>query len=143
MPVTSQCEETPLEANLAWSHQASRPFRSPVRLTRVRGFLDDLQQAHPSQRGPLSVSLELQADCFAGVWGHAAYDQGKVSRTEIADALDAAAAVGDDRIQRATRGRVSPETFTHGSSASRQKWFTVGMQTGDPVACDTFQASAR
>jgi hypothetical protein len=82
--------------------------------------------AHPSQRGPLSVSLELQADCFAGVWGHAAYDQGKVSRTEIADALDAAAAVGDDRIQRATRGRVLPETFTHGSSASRQKWFTVG-----------------
>jgi len=102
-----------------------------------------MQQAHPSQRGPLSVSLELQADCFAGVWGHAAYDQGKVSRTEIADALDAAAAVGDDRIQRATRGRVSPETFTHGSSASRQKWFTIGMQTGDPAACDTFLASAR
>jgi hypothetical protein len=102
-----------------------------------------LQQAHPSQRGTLSVSLELQADCFAGVWGHAAYDQGKVSRTEIADALDAAAAVGDDRIQRATRGRVSPETFTHGSSASRQKWFTIGMQTGDPAACDTFGASAR
>ncbi|MGD0837574.1 MAG: neutral zinc metallopeptidase [Polyangia bacterium] len=102
-----------------------------------------LQQAHPSQRGPLSVSLELQADCFAGVWGHAAYDQGKVSRTEIADALDAAAAVGDDRIQRATRGRVSPETFTHGSSASRQKWFAIGMQTGDPAACDTFGASTR
>jgi hypothetical protein len=102
-----------------------------------------MQQAHPSQRGPLSVSLELQADCFAGVWGHAAYDQGKVSRTEIADALDAAAAVGDDRIQRATRGRVSPETFTHGSSASRQKWFTIGMQTGDPAACDTFGTSVR
>jgi len=75
--------------------------------------------------------------------GHAAYDQGKVSRTEIADALDAAAAVGDDRIQRATRGRVSPETFTHGSSASRQKWFTIGMQTGDPAACDTFGTSVR
>ena len=75
--------------------------------------------------------------------GDAAYDQGKVSRAEIADALDAAAAVGDDRIQRATRGRVSPETFTHGSSASRQKWFTIGMQTGDPAACDTFGASAR
>jgi len=100
-----------------------------------------MQQARPSQRGPLSVSLELQADCYAGVWGHSAYEQGKVSRAEIADALDAAAAVGDGRIQRATRGRVSPETFTHGSSAARQKWFTVGMQTGDPAACDTFGAS--
>jgi predicted metalloprotease len=77
------------------------------------------------------------------VWGHAAYDQGKVSRTEIADALDAAAAVGDDRSQRATRGRVSPETFTHGSLASRQKWFTIGMQSSDPAACDTLGASAR
>ena len=65
-----------------------------------------LQQAHPSQRGPLSVSLELQPDCFAGVWRHAAYDQGKVNRTDIVAALDAAAAVGDDRIQRATRGRL-------------------------------------
>ena len=101
-----------------------------------------LQQAHPSQRGPLSVSLELQADCFAGVWGHTAYDQGKISHTEIVDALDATAAVGAVRIQRATRGRVSPETFTHGSSASRQKWFTIDMQTGDPAAYDTFGAGA-
>ena len=98
---------------------------------------------HPSQRGPLSVSLELQADCFAGVWGHTAYDQGKVSRSEIADAISAAAVVCDDRIQRATHGRVSPETFTQGSSASRQKWFTIGMQTGDPAACDTFGTSVR
>jgi hypothetical protein len=75
--------------------------------------------------------------------GHAAYDQGKVSRAEIAAALDAAASVGDDRIQRATRGRVSPETFTHGLSASRQKWFTIGMQTGDPAACDTFATPHR
>jgi predicted metalloprotease len=101
---------------------------------RVRAMM----QARPDQRGPLSVGLELQADCYAGVWGHAAYHDGKVSRAEIADALDAAAAVGDDRIQSATRGRVSPETFTHGSSASRQKWFSVGMETGDPAACNTF-----
>jgi len=97
-----------------------------------------MQQARPDQRGPLSVRLELQADCYAGVWGHSAYEAGKVSREEIADALDAAAAVGDDRIQSATRGRVTPETFTHGSAAARQKWFTTGMETGDPDACDTF-----
>jgi predicted metalloprotease len=101
----------------------------------------EMQRQRPDQRGPLSVRLELQADCYAGVWGHAAYDQGKVTRAEIAEALDAAAAVGDDRIQAATRGRVNPETFTHGSAASRQKWFTTGMQTGDPTRCDTFGAA--
>jgi len=99
-----------------------------------------LQRRHPQERLPLSVRLELQADCYAGVWGHSAYAHGKVERREIADALDAAAAVGDDRIQKEVRGRVTPETFTHGSAAARQRWFTVGMQTGDPNRCDTFAA---
>jgi predicted metalloprotease len=82
--------------------------------------------------------MELQADCFAGVWGHSAYERGKVSRSEIADALDAAAAVGDDRIQKRMRGRVDRESFTHGSAAERQQWFTRGMERGDLNACDTF-----
>jgi uncharacterized protein len=99
-----------------------------------------MQQARPDQRGALSVRLELQADCYAGVWGHSAYQAGKVSHQEIADALDAAAAVGDDRIQKEVLGRVRPETFTHGSAAARQRWFTTGMETGDPGACDTFGA---
>ncbi|HEY4184655.1 MAG TPA: neutral zinc metallopeptidase [Polyangia bacterium] len=100
-----------------------------------------LEQQRPDQRGPLSVRTELQADCYAGVWGHAAFNAGKVDQKEITDALDAAAAVGDDRIQKEVRGRVTPETFTHGSAAERQKWFSVGMRTGDPAACDTFAAS--
>ncbi len=96
------------------------------------------EEEHPEQQGALSVRLELQADCYAGVWGHAAYAAGKVSRGEISEALDAAAAVGDDRIQKEMTGRVRPETFTHGSAADRDKWFTVGMETGDPAACTTF-----
>lgn len=96
------------------------------------------EQREPSARNALSVRLELQADCFAGVWGHSAYARSTVSRAEIADALDAAAAVGDDRIQKAITGRVNPESFTHGSAAERQRWFNVGMRDGNPNACDTF-----
>jgi hypothetical protein len=90
------------------------------------------------EQNPLSVDLELQADCFAGVWGHSTEQRNIVHPDDIEGALKAAAAVGDDHLQRMSGRAVSPETWTHGSSAQRQEWFKRGLDQGQVSSCPTF-----
>jgi len=97
-----------------------------------------------------SVALELQADCFAGVWGHAASQPGRAAAGkveldpgDVEEGLRAAAAIGDDRLQKMATGRVMPDRFTHGSSAQRVDWFRRGMETGDPRSCGTSASTTR
>jgi predicted metalloprotease len=99
-----------------------------------------LQQRQPDLANAASVRLELQADCYAGVWGHETDEQRILEPGDVQEGLDAAAAVGDDRLKRMSTGRVNAETFTHGTSEQRMRWFSRGLQSGDPRSCDTFNA---
>jgi predicted metalloprotease len=101
------------------------------------------QRARMSQAdgNALSVMVELQADCYSGIWARAAADRLALTEQDIRDALDTAARIGDDALQRASRGRVVPDSFTHGTSEQRQRWFYEGLRSGDPATCDTFNAT--
>ena len=108
------------------------------KLTGVESKVRQLQNATPGEANSLSVALELQADCLAGVWAHSTQQRGLLDAGDVESALHAAAAVGDDHIQQMTRGRVQPETFTHGSSQQRMDWFNKGFRSGSISACNTF-----
>ena len=118
------------------------------KITGTESSVRRAQQSNPSNGNALSVRLELQADCYAGVWGHEAAKPGRAAAGKVEldpgdleEALRAAAAIGDDRLQKLGTGRVMPEKFTHGSSEQRVTWFKRGFESGDPRQCDTFGTS--
>jgi len=107
----------------------------------IESRVRQLEQGNPQLQNPLSVKMELQADCFASVWAHSTQERKLLDQGDVQSALGAAAAVGDDRLQRMSTGHVTPDTFTHGSSAQRMHWFEKGFDSGSIAACNTFASA--
>jgi predicted metalloprotease len=106
----------------------------------ISGKVERAQRQNPDEANALSVRLELQADCLAGVWGHSTQQRNILEAGDVDEALNAASAVGDDRIQKQATGRVNQETWTHGSAQQRSHWFKTGFDSGSIQSCDTFAA---
>jgi len=109
-------------------------------LVGISDKVHDEEQSNPDQANELSVRLELQADCLAGVWGHSVFARGDLDQGDVEEALGAAQAVGDDTLSGHPGSTINQDTWTHGSSAERVKWFTTGYESGDASTCDTFSA---
>ena len=113
------------------------------KLTGTFGKHEDIRgRVSKTEYNQTSVRMELQADCYAGIWGHYAAVKNQLDPGDIEEALTAATAIGDDRLQQQSQGRVVPDSFTHGSSAQRVRWFKRGMDSGRVGDCDTFKASS-
>jgi predicted metalloprotease len=106
----------------------------------VESTVRRLQSGNPRMQNELSVKMELQADCLAGIWAHSTQQRNLLEQGDVQSAMGAAAAVGDDRLQKMSSGHVSPDSFTHGSSAQRMQWFQKGFDSGSIAACNTFDS---
>ncbi|MEO7660361.1 MAG: neutral zinc metallopeptidase [Pyrinomonadaceae bacterium] len=144
-------EDQKLYLDFAFFDELRREFRAPGdfaqayviahefghHIQNITGVMGKVERAGENNR--LSVALELQADCYAGVWANFAAKQGRLETGDVEEAIRAAAAVGDDMIQKRTQGYVIPDSFTHGSSQQRKEWFAKGMQSGEMRQCETFR----
>jgi predicted metalloprotease len=118
------------------AHEIGHHVQNQLGITEKAG--QQRARAGEARSNAVSVRIELQADCFAGVWGHFARQRNLLEPGDVESGLAAAAAIGDDRLQRQSQGRVAPESFTHGSSVQRVRWFRAGLDSGDVRQCDTF-----
>ena len=107
----------------------------------IESRVRQMQQGSRQMQNTLSVKMELQADCLAGVWAHSTQQRGLLEQGDVQSALGAAAAVGDDRLQKMSTGHVTPDSFTHGSSEQRMHWFQQGFESGTVAACNTFDSN--
>jgi uncharacterized protein len=127
--------------DFAWAYVIAHEMGHHVQSqTGISSEVGRLSQQDPEDANELSVRQELQADCYAGVWASTVFAQGDLEPGDLEEAFTASEAVGDDRLQRQATGRVDPDSFTHGTSEQRRRWFTAGYESGDPGACDTFAA---
>lgn len=125
--------------DFAWAYVIAHELGHHVQnVDGTNAEVTNLQQSEPDEANELSVRLELQADCYAGVWASTVFAEGDLDEGDIEEAMAASEAVGDDRLQEKAGQRVNPETFTHGTSEQRREWFEKGYSSADPASCDTF-----
>jgi predicted metalloprotease len=129
--------------DFAWAYVIAHELGHHVQtLTGTMNTVAQQEQADPASANELSVRTELQADCYAGVWGQTAFKKGQLEDGDLQEGLNAAAAVGDDRLQSSATRSINPDSFTHGTSSQRVSWFKKGFDSGRPESCDTFEPSA-